>query len=112
MLGFYVRLPFQLATPLGFHATHIPKGNLVYIQFIYIYIYIYHHEDGRDRNPKTKLKMSLVYLTSIMTLTEHVDLDKWYHGLGARLLYNSVLVTYTWHLDHYNTLVYVLDVTV
>ena len=27
--GFYMRLPFQLATPPGFHATHIPKGNLV-----------------------------------------------------------------------------------
>ena len=26
---FYLRLPFQLATPPPFHATHIPKGNLV-----------------------------------------------------------------------------------
>ena len=28
--GFYLRLPFQLATPSGFHATHIPKGDLVF----------------------------------------------------------------------------------
>ena len=27
--GFSMRLPFQLETPPGFHATHIPKGNLV-----------------------------------------------------------------------------------
>ena len=27
--GFYLRLPFQLATHNGFDATHIPKGNLV-----------------------------------------------------------------------------------
>ena len=27
--GFYMLLPFRLAAPPVFHATHIPKGNLV-----------------------------------------------------------------------------------
>ena len=27
--GLYPRFPLQLATPPGFHATHIPKGNIV-----------------------------------------------------------------------------------
>ena len=31
MQGFYLCLPFQLANPPGFHATHIPKRNLVYV---------------------------------------------------------------------------------
>ena len=30
MQGFYLRLPFQRATPAGFLATHIPKGNHVH----------------------------------------------------------------------------------
>ena len=37
--GFYMRLPFQLATPPGFHATHIPKGNLVMIYEIIYSMY-------------------------------------------------------------------------
>ena len=34
MHGFYLRLPFQLATPPRFHASHIPTGNLVHIHKI------------------------------------------------------------------------------
>ena len=36
MQGLYLRLPFQLATPPGFHATHIPKGNLALMYDIYL----------------------------------------------------------------------------
>ena len=35
--GFYLRFPFQLATPPGVHATHIPKGNLVMYTKYHIY---------------------------------------------------------------------------
>ena len=34
MGSFFLRYLFQLATPPGFHVSHIPKGNLVHI---YIY---------------------------------------------------------------------------
>ena len=30
----YMRLPFELATPPGFHATQIPRGNLVHLYSI------------------------------------------------------------------------------
>ena len=29
-----LRAPFELASPLGFHITHIPKGKLVYILLV------------------------------------------------------------------------------
>ena len=40
LLLYYLRVPFQLASPPGFHITHIPKGNLVYI--IYINVFFWH----------------------------------------------------------------------
>ena len=46
--GFYLRLPFQLATPPEFHATHIPKGNLVTIldsrSDIFLKRWVYRHK--------------------------------------------------------------------
>ena len=37
--GFYMRLPFQLATPPGLHAIHIPNGNLVYMKKMYFLLF-------------------------------------------------------------------------
>ena len=35
----YLHVPFhQLASPPGFRVTHIPKGNLVYIQYLYVWV--------------------------------------------------------------------------
>ena len=28
----YLRVPFQLSSPPGFHVTHISKGNLVFME--------------------------------------------------------------------------------
>ena len=36
----YLRAPFQLASPSGFHVTHIPKGNLVLLCVTVFFWYI------------------------------------------------------------------------
>ena len=72
---------YELASPPGFHVTHIPKGNLVYI-YIYIYkIYIYGNTDAPWLSQRLKFK-SLVPLSCRRTAAVAATVP-------ARLLFES-----------------------
>ena len=48
--GFYLRLSFQLATPPGFHATHIPEENLVLKYYFEVLILLDYSTGPQARN--------------------------------------------------------------
>ena len=58
----YLRVPFQLAKPPGFHVTHIPKGNFVYYAYDQVYVlfsgYLRRHFLMHVRTPAKKKKSS------------------------------------------------------
>ena len=72
--GFYVRLPFRLATLPGFHASHIPKGKLVYL-----YIFL---RDGCERSLRFRfrLEFSLGLQTPLLSWLRACFFDRFSRG--------------------------------